>query len=201
MSKINLGLLELDLNQVVNAVRGFTNTDLDIESKNAVNKMIEEVRKLYDMIIGSLLPFYNVIQCDDATYPIQFTSQFVVFKQTYFANLGELSVHCNIIKSNLDELLKKRNWLSKLPHIKDSLQNLENLAEKWKVSRATLEYSLEEFLSSADRRLGEIDELSRTQSIKESRNTLQALLKESDQSIRQIKAQLNDLKIISSKLA
>lgn len=69
------------------------------------------------------------------------------------------------------------------------------------VYRVTLEYSLEEFLSTADSRLGEIYELNRTQSIKESRSALQALLKESDQSIKNIKTQLNDLKIISTKLA
>ena len=200
MSKINFGFLEVDLNQFVGAVKNIVSGDLDRESKDAISKMIE-VRKTYDSTVISLLPFYNVIQSDDSMYVTQFTSQFVVFKQIYLTNKGELGVHCQVIKSNLEELLKKRNWMSKLPRIKESLENLEYLSRKWSMSRGALEESLEVFLSTVDNTLSEIDDLNKSNSIVQSRSALHAFLKESELTIKSIKNQLDELKIISARLA
>lgn len=201
MSKINFGFLEVDLNQFVGAVKNIVSGDLDRESKDAISKMIEEVRKTYDSTVISLLPFYNVIQSDDSMYVTQFTSQFVVFKQIYLTNKGELGVHCQVIKSNLEELLKKRNWMSKFPRIKESLENLEYLSRKWSMSRGALEESLEVFLSTVDNTLSEIDDLNKSNSIVQSRSALHAFLKESELTIKSIKNQLDELKIISARLA
>jgi hypothetical protein len=75
MSKVNFGFLEVDLNQFVVAVKNLVGGDLDKESMSEITKMIEEVRKTYDTILMSLLPFYNVVHSNDDTYVAQFTSQ------------------------------------------------------------------------------------------------------------------------------
>jgi hypothetical protein len=201
VSKVNFGLVEVDLNQFVGAIKTLVSTDLDTESKNAISKMIEEVRKTYDAIVLSILPFYNVIQSDDSKYVIQFTSQFVIFKQIYLTNEGDLGVHCKIIESNLEELLKKGVWKSKFPRIKESLEKLEYLAEKWSQSRVNLYISLRGFLTEANNALTEIDDLNKSNSTKQSRDALHAFLKESEQGIMNIKSHLDDLRIISAKLS
>ena len=201
MSKVNFGLIEVDLNQFVGAIKTLVSADLDIESKNAISNMIEEVRKTYDAIVMSILPFYNVVQSDDSKYVAQFTSQFVIFKQIYLTNEGELGVHCNIIESNLEKLLRKGDWRSKFPRIKESLEKLESLAERWSESRVNLYVSLRSFLTESNGALTEIDDLNKTNSTMQSRNALHAFLKESEQGIMNIKTQLDDLRIISAKLS
>jgi hypothetical protein len=200
VSKVNFGFLEVDLNQFVAAVKNLVSGDLDKESKYEITKMIEEVKKTYDTTVISLLPFYSVVQSNDSTYVAQFTSQFVVFKQMYLTNKGELGVNCQVIKNNLDKLLKKKQWIGKLPRIKESLINLEYLAGKWSTSRGALEDSLEQFLSTVNETLDKINELNNTNASAESRSMLHVFLRESDETIKSIKQQLDSLKIISAKL-
>jgi hypothetical protein len=67
-------------------------------------------------------------------------------------------------------------------------------------ARMILEDSLEGFLSTVNGTLGEINELNNTNAIVESRSTLHVFLRESDETIKSIKQQLDNLKIISAKL-
>ena len=119
----------------------------------------------------------------------------------YLKNKGELNVHCQVIKNNLEELLKRRNWMSKLPKIKESLENLEYLSRKWSLSRGALEENFEIFLSTVNRTLGEIDDLNKINNMAQSRSALHTFLKESEQTIMSIKEQIDELNIISSRLA
>lgn len=137
---------------------------------------------------------------DEATYLTEYSSQFVVFKQAYFTNIGEISSHCAIIRNNLDELLKKRDWLGKIPRLKDSLKKLEDLASNWTKTRFTLEVSLKTFLSDVNSKLSEINELNKKNAIKESRISLSEFLNGLDESVEKIKTQLDELKVISAKL-
>ena len=85
--------------------------------------------------------------------------------------------------------------------LKKSLEKLEYLANKWSTSRGALEDSLEGFLSTANEALSEIDKLNRMNSIAQSRSKLYSFLKESEQSFKNIKEHLDELKVISAKLA
>ncbi|MFZ0566832.1 MAG: hypothetical protein WAM22_02400 [Nitrososphaeraceae archaeon] len=88
MSKVNFGLVEVDLNQFVGAIKTLVSVDLDIESKNAISKMIEEVRKTYDAIVKSILPFYNVVQSDDSKYVALQCSQEMLYMR-FLRNLNK----------------------------------------------------------------------------------------------------------------
>jgi hypothetical protein len=201
MSKINFGFLEVDLNQFVGAVKNIVSTDLDNESKDAITKMIEEIRGTYESTIVSLIPFYGITQSDDNAYVTEFTAQFMSFKKNYLLNRGNLGVHCQVIKDNLQGLLKRQNWIGKFPKLKESLQDLDYLSNKWNTSRGALEESLEGFLSTANKTLSEIDDLNRMNLIAQSRSKLYSFLKESEQSFNDIKEHLDELKVISAKLS
>ena len=112
-----------------------------------------------------------------------------------------MGVHCQVIKDNLQGLLKRQNWIGKFLKLKESLQNLDYLANKWSTSRGALEESLEGFLSTANKTLSEIDDLNRTNLIAQSRSKLYSFLKESEQSFNDIKEPLDELKVISAKLS
>jgi hypothetical protein len=69
------------------------------------------------------------------------------------------------------------------------------------MNRGALEESLEVFSSTVDKTLSKIDDLNKSNSIAQSRSTLHAFLKESELTIKSIKNQLDELKIIRARLA
>jgi hypothetical protein len=198
--KFNFGFLQGDLDQFIIAVREIASCEINDETKGLVAKMIEETRKIYEKTVLTLIPFYKIIKTDEARYLDEYSSQFLIFKEAYLMNTGELSTHCKIIRNSLDELLKKRNWLGKFPYLNDSLKKLEDLSTSWTNTRYTLEVNLNTFLDEVNSKLTEINELNNKNAIKESRTLLSEFLTGLDKSIQKIKTQVDDLKVISAKL-
>jgi len=185
--KVNFGFIQADLDQFISAVRDIASGEVDDETKGLVTKMIEETQKLFKETVMSLVPFYKIMQSNEATYLTEYSSQFAVFKGEYLVNMDELGVHCAIITHSLDELLKKRNWLGKIPRLKDSLKKLDDIASNWATTRSTLEITLNNFLSDVNRKLSEINELNKKNAIKESRISLSDFLNGLDESVEKLK--------------
>ena len=140
------------------------------------------------------------IQFDDKAYVNEFTDQFTKFKTIFKKNSYELRTHCTTIQYNMGKLLQNREWLSRIPHKKKSLENLKEFADKWRAQEDSLADILDNFLTDVNKTFNELDELNSKNLISESRDALRAFMKESEPSILKIKSQLGDLKIITAKL-
>jgi hypothetical protein len=64
--QINLGPLSMDLEKLLIIIKELFSVKLDKGAKDAIKELIDELMKLYDDIVKTLLPFYDII--DDATF-------------------------------------------------------------------------------------------------------------------------------------
>ena len=85
--KVNFGFIQADLDQFISAVRDIASGEVDDETKGLVTKMIEETQKLFKETVMSLVPFYKIMQSNEATYLTEYSSQFAVFKGEYLVNM------------------------------------------------------------------------------------------------------------------
>jgi hypothetical protein len=65
--QINLGPLSVDLEKLLVIIKELFSIKLDHEAKDAIKELIDELMKLHDDIVKTLLPFYDIIDDVKAT--------------------------------------------------------------------------------------------------------------------------------------
>jgi hypothetical protein len=198
--QINLGPLSMDLEKLLVIIKELFSVKLDKGAKDAIKELIDELMKLYDDIVKTLLPFYDII--DDATFEKKFASQFRKFKEIHTASHGQLRYHCHVVQDELERLSKEKGYLEKFPRIRKNILKFKDSADTWILVDEKVYKTVGAFHTELLKELEEIYKSLGKQPTIETKNRLHALLLESgwDKDFFKIKDAIDEFRRLTRKL-
>jgi hypothetical protein len=125
VARVNLGILELDLEKMAELVSEMVSINLDPDTKDLVRKLVNEMTDAYDKMVDSYVSFEEIWK-DDEKFRNGFSTLFVQFKKTYLKSDDDKRSICGRINGALYDIIHSRWYLSKLPRLSEKIKNFRN---------------------------------------------------------------------------
>jgi hypothetical protein len=170
---------------------------LDSQTLDALKTMIAEVRKSFDVVVDVVTPLYALNS--EATLRSEFPKLYANFKNAYLKNSDEIRTHCHIVTDQFGRLKTSQAWKQNIPVVRDAFQRLMDAEAKWVGADYTLADKMNSFLSNVNTELSRIDVVLQTDA-PAGLHAVRELLADTEQQIKRIKSNLDELKIISGRL-
>jgi hypothetical protein len=150
--KLNLVLLQSDLNEIVETLQDVKVNATDSEIQKSVQGMSTELDRVFHAIVDPLTPFYEMLDNRD-TFLHTFEGQFNNYVKLYGQDKEEvrerlksrLEYHSRQVYVELEKIRKKDEWLKSIPQVKRKLEELEASSTKWIVTDAVVRNMMGEF--------------------------------------------------------
>jgi len=189
--------IKVSLAEFVTAIKQITGAVKHQEVKQTLKEMIEEVRKSYDATVDAITPLYGLDT--QKKFNGKFSNILEDYKKKYLKDIGNMRTHCTIVAQQIEALKKRKSWMKNLPLVKKSFNRLQDVGNFWFLSDYTLAQEMETFLNKMNQFLNDINEMRRKNPGNAFRH-LQLSLEQFEDDFNSIKPNLDNLKVISSKL-
>ena len=148
--EIGHGLVTLKLNlgeflAIAQQIAGVTKHQ---EAREALKAAIGEIRKSCDTAVDVFTPLYAMTT--EAAFTKEFGSLHAGFKNSYLKNVDAVRTHCHVVKTHLDTLLQKKEWLAGLPLLERSYNRLQEICDRWLFSDFALAEQMDSLLQCMD---------------------------------------------------
>lgn len=187
---------EANISEFCNVVRDFVGAKLDEKARQALRNMIEEVDKDFELVVDVMTPLYGINSPSDLR--VLWPEILPKFMNEYFTKWHSLSTHCGIVTDHLQRIQKAQNWKRNIPLLRNGVQKLDEMGQRWMCDDAKLYQAMDGFMQSINTALLEINALRKTPV--KALNKLQKALNGTEAGLLKIKAYSNELKRISAQL-
>jgi hypothetical protein len=189
--------LKLDLGEFVGVIRDLASVKLDSKTQTALKTLIAEARKSFDVVVDVVTPLYAL--SSEATMGTEFPKLYANFKNAFLKNSDEVRTHCQIVKDQIERLKASQAWKQNFPVARNAFQRLVQSEAKWAGNDDALADKMNNFLRVMNDELNLINQALPTDAAAACR-AVTALLGDTEKEIKNIKSQLNDLRIVSNQL-
>jgi hypothetical protein len=140
--------LKLNLGEFVAVVKQIAGITKHRKTQDALKSAIGEIRKSCDTAVDVFTPLYALTS--DTNFQQNFGALHANFKNSYLKNIDSVRTHCHIVKTYLNDLLQKKEWLAGVPLLEHSYNRLAELCDRWLFSDGALSYEMDSLLKSID---------------------------------------------------
>jgi hypothetical protein len=195
--KVSLAAFEIDVGEFVQVIRDLASVKLDAQTQAALKTLIAEARKSFDVVVDVVTPLYALNS--ETTMRAEFPKLYANFKSAYLRNSNEVRTHCHIVKDQIGGLKESQAWKENIPLLRNAFNRLVQLEAKWIGNDDDLAYKMDRFLDRMDGELGQINQTLPTDATAACR-AVTSLLSDTEKQIKNIKSQLDELRIVSNRL-
>lgn len=140
--------LKLNLGEFLAIVQQIIGVTKHQETRKALKAAIEEIRTSCDTAVDVFSPLYALTS--ETTFEKDIGALYANFKNSYWKNADLVRTHCHIVRTYMNDLLRKKEWLSNLPLLEQSYDRLKDLCDRWLFSDFALSNQMENLLKSVD---------------------------------------------------
>ena len=189
--------LKLNLGEFLAIAQQIAGVTKHREARKALKESIAEIRKSCDTAVDVFTPLYGL--ADEATFTKNFGTLHASFKNSYLKNIDAVRTSCKVVKTHLDALLKKKEWLAGLPLLERSYTRLQELCKTWLFSDFALAEQMDSFLSDIDTFYTDISGVAQSDA-SAAFAILRSCLKQYDDDFQSLRRQLNALDVVGRTL-
>lgn len=199
VGKLNFGVLELDLEKVMELVKEILCVRLDPESRDAVKRLVQEVTKAYDDIIDSYASI-KPLRKSDKLFEEKFPVLFEQFERTYLKSSGTYLASCTKIHEALNDLVESKRYMVLSPKVREKIKKFKDSADAWFLNDSVIYDAFKKCNDEIYKELSTIEKAYGNEPTAESRNRLDEFVSKWDKELQVLKTKKDEFASYSIKL-
>jgi len=198
-AKLNLGVIELDLEKISSLVKEMISINLDEDSKRHVKELVNEINIAYNNLVDCYVDFMPLRKNDD-DFEKSFLTVFGNFKKTYLKSPEDNEASCGRIHNALYKILEGRWYLSKLPKLNQKIKQFRDSADAWYLNDTVMVETFKEFNTQLYKELSAVEAAYGNEPISQSRQRLDSIISQWENEFLDLRKKLNDFKNLSNDI-
>jgi len=197
--KVNLGVIEMDLEKIAKLVREMLSINVDGNTKNDIKELIEEVSKAYDELVDCYVDFKPLRKNDDV-FENSFSQLYGKFEKAYLKSPEDKIASCGKIHSALNKISKSHWYLNNLPKLNKKIEEFNLSSDAWCLDDTVMVETFKEFNRRIYEDLKAIEESYGNESVASSREKLNMFVSKWDKEFLDLRTKLGKFKSISDSI-
>jgi hypothetical protein len=197
--KVNLGILEMDLEKIGKLIVEMLSVNVDETSKNEVKELVEEVSKAYEDLVDCYVDF-KPLRKNSEVFENSFSQLYVKFEKTYLKSPVDKSASCGKIHSALNRISKNRWYLTKLPMLSKKIEEFKLSSDAWYLNDTLMVEILSEFNKRVYQDLREIEKTYGNEPTETSRDKLNVFILKWDEEFLNLRSKISEFRNLSSNI-
>jgi hypothetical protein len=189
--------LKLNLGEFLAVAQQIAGVTKHKEARAALKAAIAEIRKSCDTAVDVFTPLYALTS--EEVFIKDFGVLHAGFKNSYLKNVDAVRTHCHVVKTHLDALLLKKEWMAGLPVLERSYKRLQELCANWLFSDFALAEQMDSLLKFIDTFYTDVAGIARLDG-KAAFTVLQSCMTQFEDDFLALRKQLNALDVLGSTL-